>query len=72
MDKCETITIRKVANGFMVEPLTQPHMMIRVEDVEVYQSLGLAQKVGDQTSLLEFLQEHFTSRPADVEADRNG
>ena len=54
MNTNSPITIRRVSNGFLVEPEVQSGMAIPIPDIAVFES---------QTALYTWLAEHFTPPP---------
>ena len=58
----ETITIRKVHNGFIVEPERPAHIMADIPAILVFNEMGYASSPGDSVALpclLKFIEQHF-------------
>lgn len=61
----DVITIRKAANGYIVEPLGHQHQIIAHDDVQVFNSMGVARAAGDDEAepcLLKFIEQHFAQQ----------
>lgn len=58
----EPVIIRKVANGYMIEPLGIPTCVPPLTQVMVFNEMGWASAPGDsslQPCLLKFIEAHF-------------
>jgi hypothetical protein len=63
MNKNDTVVIRKVGNGFIVEPWGPPHIAMAISEMLVFNEMGFASGVGESGStpcLLKFIEGHFT------------
>lgn len=63
MNKGDSITLRKVANGWTIEPECIPAKLMVYQEIHVFQKMGYASgdetAIGDKT-LLGWIEAHFT------------
>ena len=61
MNKDDPVLIERTANGYIVRPMTQPHMAVCILDTRVFQTKGWVSSDGKaDATLFGWLDSHFS------------